>query len=609
MAGGTRAKTSTAATEVANTPLYRCGLSVRAVNVCRAAGCETIGELASAFADAGGQQRVLGHHASGPKTGREIRRVVRMFGRRDTTFISAVHPRLEEYRVGDFDMDAVRRSLRALRIPETLPIELVWQHTRIQTWRTKQQWHTLGDFVRGVCAMTIPDLCRVQYIGRRCRSEIFTMFRALATRDCQALSAFIPIGPEGGLSMVQALHTTVANLLPKEKRLLVCRFGQRGTLRETAATEGVVPQRVAQIQGPFVDTIGHIVRWFAANARPLWQVWEGEGDLEEALRRVGVSEDAGFVADVLDYVFMTSHRGAGLEQQRERKYRSWLGEMALADGRTVDLPAFTAAKSAAHLARPLETWLALRFGHALCVKRGSVSYRGAKLTGKERALLNIPSPDRRWDEGYQRFKDYHAHHRGAVQHIRNAKISQWAAYQRRRRRRGQLSPDRIHKLNALGFSWKFRSRRHWDDNFLALRAFVIEHGHCNPDRKDEILRDFVFRMRYMRSTNRLSSKRAAKLETLGLDWGHPRGRVLRWQSHFEELLAYKGQHGHCRVPLRQDGFRSLAIWVGNQRQAMREGVLPPDRRALLTAAGFVWRPEGRRHNGSCRANGSPSPAS
>lgn len=65
-------------------------------------------------------------------------------------------------------------------------------------------------------------------------------------------------------------------------------------------------------------------------------------------------------------------------------------------------------------------------------------------------------PDLRWLEMYDRLKQYHAHYGDAkVPQVWNEdpKLGRWAYSQRVCRRNGQLTPDKIKMLDALGFVW------------------------------------------------------------------------------------------------------------------------------------------------------------
>jgi hypothetical protein len=69
---------------------------------------------------------------------------------------------------------------------------------------------------------------------------------------------------------------------------------------------------------------------------------------------------------------------------------------------------------------------------------------------------------------------------------------------------------------------------------------------------------------------------------------------LKWKQRFEELEAFKAQHGHCTVPVRDTKNKSLGVWVSTQRtmhRKMRQGqesYLNPERIQLLSGLGFKF---------------------
>lgn len=92
---------------------------------------------------------------------------------------------------------------------------------------------------------------------------------------------------------------------------------------------------------------------------------------------------------------------------------------------------------------------------------------------------------------------------------------------------------------------------------------------------------------------RLTHDRIQRLEELGFVWS------LRddWYKHYEELKAFKREHGHCNVPARYQNNRRLGIFVSAQRQqykALQQGKqaknsrLTQDRINLLNELGFTW---------------------
>jgi hypothetical protein len=66
-----------------------------------------------------------------------------------------------------------------------------------------------------------------------------------------------------------------------------------------------------------------------------------------------------------------------------------------------------------------------------------------------------------------------------------------------------------------------------------------------------------------------------------------------WELRFEELKAYRRQHGHCQVPSCSKKHLSLGNWVNYQRVLHRSGRLNASRKRRLEQIGFDWLSRGR----------------
>jgi hypothetical protein len=125
----------------------------------------------------------------------------------------------------------------------------------------------------------------------------------------------------------------------------------------------------------------------------------------------------------------------------------------------------------------------------------------------------------------------------------NTALGMWVINQRRMRKAGKLSPDRIARLDTLGF--------YWGANAL--------------------------------SEGRISSADPTRI----VDYSG-----ASWSERFTQLAAYKEEFGHCLVPARWNESPALGRWVVHQRRVRKAGKLSPDRIARLEALGFDWGASG-----------------
>ncbi|KAL7533671.1 hypothetical protein ACHAXR_005375 [Thalassiosira sp. AJA248-18] len=90
-----------------------------------------------------------------------------------------------------------------------------------------------------------------------------------------------------------------------------------------------------------------------------------------------------------------------------------------------------------------------------------------------------------------------------------------------------------------------------------------------------------------------------------------KSREARWIIRYNELLEFRREHGHCRVPHGYDPNRKLSWWVMNQRAQFahrnqgKKTWLSADRIQLLNDIGFIWTPHLKKLNGN-KKRGSAS---
>jgi hypothetical protein len=65
-------------------------------------------------------------------------------------------------------------------------------------------------------------------------------------------------------------------------------------------------------------------------------------------------------------------------------------------------------------------------------------------------------------------------------------------------------------------------------------------------------------------------------------------RDAAWRQRFQELVEYKQNHGHCKVPRKKSVYSQLGSWVNTQRQNKRKGTLAVERQNFLDEIGFEW---------------------
>jgi len=191
-------------------------------------------------------------------------------------------------------------------------------------------------------------------------------------------------------------------------------------------------------------------------------------------------------------------------------------------------------------------------------------------------------------------------------------LQNWVQGQRKEYRNLQdgkessLTAQRLQRLTAIGLDLKSRPPTlTWEERMQSLREFVSEHGHCKPTR-DHPLSGFVSNIRtFYREKEEgkpscLTDERVNDLLEIGFVFkaGKTPKRKTKvtktWDERFEELLAYKEEHGHTLVPQLSG---PLGVWAKQQRteyrrmKAGRKTPMNAEKALRLTEIGFHFDAE------------------
>ena len=193
-----------------------------------------------------------------------------------------------------------------------------------------------------------------------------------------------------------------------------------------------------------------------------------------------------------------------------------------------------------------------------------------------------------WEANFAALQEFHSregHCRVARVKPQGSELNLGAWVQKQRDKKATLLPDRIERLESLGFSWDPLAEA-WNSNFAALLAFHAREGHCRVPKghKEHGLKlgDWVSHQRAKRA--RLLPEQVQRLEKLEFNWD-PFAEA--WDANFAALQKFHAREGHCRVSdsHQTDGL-NLSSWVRTQRS--KRGTLSPERVQRLNQLGFVW---------------------
>ena len=227
------------------------------------------------------------------------------------------------------------------------------------------------------------------------------------------------------------------------------------------------------------------------------------------------------------------------------------------------------------------------------------------------------------------FRDKFGHCNVPQRYSDNPSLGTWCALMRtmyNRLQKGRptdstLSPDRIARLEEIGFNWDIRAFL-FEKHCCDLEAFNDIHGHCDVPNKypdNQSLSEWCKQVRFSYRVYRmqqpgtprsitLSTERIARLEEIGFEWEKRDDTNLQemgptqedydaiFDKHCCDLEAFKDIHGHCNVPHRYKDNPALGAWSSHMRQAHRKiqlgqpvtRNLSPERIQQLEDIGFKW---------------------
>ena len=217
---------------------------------------------------------------------------------------------------------------------------------------------------------------------------------------------------------------------------------------------------------------------------------------------------------------------------------------------------------------------------------------GFKWTVARERVVHVP-----WETMFRRlvaYRDEYGDTNVPIYYPKDEKLGLWVKDQQALRRKGEksLTPERMKKLDDIGFKWNDTTHdSKWDDKYDRLVEYWKKHNSTVVPRRyddDPELGRWVGSQRvlYRKNDNRMMPERIERLEAIGFVWD---AQEAAWQEMYNRLVEYKHRKGDAGVPTVNKEDPKLGRWVMMQRARYTEGKLSPDRIEKLEAIGFKWR--------------------
>lgn len=401
-----------------------------------------------------------------------------------------------------------------------------------------------------------------------------------------------------------AVETFLSDTAPGPK-VLLC-VNAPGVQQPLEGLAGVILVRQSSLMSTFKQMLCRALVAAGSRSVPVFDLvaqFEGLGngrtlqrDCTEAMTRAG-SKTPGFRQE---RPMQQTYRLYG-KLRREMEARWEVLCQAAADAAakegTLELP----RSYTIHSGVPVGKWLELQ-------RQVQAGQRPGRLTAEQAAKLEKLGIrwnhrlEAAWEKGFASAQKYRTEHGDLLVPVRyrdknDFALGEWIVYNRQRYLGGNLTQNRIERLEAIGMVWS-TSNDLWEQNYAAATQYYLEHGDLEVPIKYETPSGFglgvwLGAQRAAHKAGELPQEQVERLDALGMDWTNRNDR--KWMSLYDVAAAYYHEHGSLNVPseyVTPDGVL-LGKWVARQRYAYlnpdrSSARVTPERKVLLDKLGMVW---------------------
>lgn len=401
-----------------------------------------------------------------------------------------------------------------------------------------------------------------------------------------------------------AVETFLSDTAPGPK-VLLC-VNAPGVQQPLEGLAGVILVRQSSLMSTFKQMLCRALVAAGSRSVPVFDLvaqFEGLGngrtlqrDCTEAMTRAG-SKTPGFRQE---RPMQQTYRLYGkLRREMEARWEvlcQAAADAAVKEG-TLELP----RSYTIHSGVPVGKWLELQ-------RQVQAGQRPGRLTAEQAAKLEKLGIrwnhrlEAAWEKGFASAQKYRTEHGDLLVPVRyrdknDFALGEWIVYNRQRYLGGNLTQNRIERLEAIGMVWS-TSNDLWEQNYATATQYYLEHGDLEVPIKYETPSGFglgvwLGAQRAAHKAGELPQEQVERLDALGMDWTNRNDR--KWMSLYDVAAAYYHEHGNLNVPseyVTPDGVL-LGKWVARQRYAYlnpdrSSARVTPERKALLDKLGMVW---------------------
>lgn len=175
-------------------------------------------------------------------------------------------------------------------------------------------------------------------------------------------------------------------------------------------------------------------------------------------------------------------------------------------------------------------------------------------------------------------------------------LGSWQATQRRTYRINKLSPDKVKRLEGIGFNWGWSYDESFEEGFQETLRYKEQTGNPNTTKNYKTAAGYNLggwqrEQRKNKRKGKLESNRVERLKEIGFRWSSSIVKAKEaFEIGFKETLSYKKQFGDPNTPQKYktpEGYR-LGRWQNTKRVYYKKGKLDSDMVKRLKDIGFKW---------------------
>ena len=205
-----------------------------------------------------------------------------------------------------------------------------------------------------------------------------------------------------------------------------------------------------------------------------------------------------------------------------------------------------------------------------------------------------------WNKWYQLAVEYRNEHGDLL--VPNScktksgeNLGKWISKQRSIYKKGNLLPDQIERLNAIGMVWNASPKKPWEEWYELAVEYRNEHGdllvpNSYKTKSGEKLGQWIRDCRKDYQKGNLSPDKIEKLNAIGMVWDASIDYEETWNKWYQLAVEYRNEHGDLLVPAlyKTKSGEKLGFWISGCRKDYQKGNLSPDKIEKLEAIDMVW---------------------